>query len=168
MLFILTPELRRGLDVARRVPPPPPRDRPVALHRHYPGGFQDRPSPRVPNPDFSPPVWKGGCGCETLECGSLLPLSCPRACLREFQPRAQFPASKLACAKAAASCRTPKRAAPAQALGVGHRAAPTHQPQPGGASSGWREASPKSSCLVFLIEQTPQASTYYPSQRPGI
>jgi len=71
-----------------------------------------------PNPDFSPPVWKGGCGCETLERGSLLPLSCPRACSREFQPRAQFPASKLACAKAAASCRTPKRAAPAQALGA--------------------------------------------------
>ena len=83
MLFILTPELRRGLDVARRVPPPPPRDRPVALHRHYPGGFQDRPSPRVPNPDFSPPVWKGGCGCETLECGPAL-----RDC---------FPGRELAC-----------------------------------------------------------------------
>ena len=34
--------------------------------------------------------------------------SLPRACSREFQPRAQFPASKLAGDKAAASCRTPK------------------------------------------------------------
>jgi len=31
-----------------------------------------------------------------LECGSLLPLSCPRACSREFQAKTQFAASKLA------------------------------------------------------------------------
>jgi len=43
-----------------------------------------------------------------LECGSLLPLSPSRTCSRECQPRAQFPASKLAGDKAAASCRTPK------------------------------------------------------------
>ncbi len=49
-------------------------------------------------------VW----ACEALECGSLLPLSSPRAGSRGFQPKAQIPASKLARANAAASCRTPK------------------------------------------------------------
>ncbi|MGO8732063.1 MAG: hypothetical protein ACLQVM_04635 [Terriglobia bacterium] len=47
---------------------------------------------------------------EALECGSLLPLSSPRACSRGLQPGASLPASKLARAKATASCRTPKRA----------------------------------------------------------
>ena len=108
-------------------------------------------------------VWMRSFGVRQLAAAFL-----PASSLAGISTRAQIPASKLAGVKAAASCRTPKRAASAQALGVGHRAAPTHQPQLGGASSGWREASPKSSCLVFLIEQTPQASTYYPSQRPGI
>jgi hypothetical protein len=60
---------------------------------------------------------------EALEWGSLLPLSSPRARSRGLQPRASLPASKLARAKAAASCRTPKRAAPAQA-GVALSACP--------------------------------------------
>jgi len=49
-----------------------------------------------------------GVRCEALECGSSLPLSSARACSRELRPGAQFPASKLARDKAAASCRTPK------------------------------------------------------------
>jgi hypothetical protein len=45
--------------------------------------------------------------CGALECGSLLPLS-PRELARGHLVSEGTPASKLACNKAAASCRTPK------------------------------------------------------------
>ena len=43
-----------------------------------------------------------------LEYGSPLSLSYPRACSRVLPSQRDLPASKLAEAKAAASCRTPK------------------------------------------------------------
>jgi hypothetical protein len=49
-----------------------------------------------------------GTACAALGCGSLLPLSSPRACSRELPSRRDLAASKLAEAKAAASCRAPK------------------------------------------------------------
>jgi hypothetical protein len=57
-----------------------------------------------------------GRGREALECGSLLPLWLEPACWLAFVLSIEIPASKLAVRKAAASCRTPKRAAPAQAV----------------------------------------------------
>jgi len=45
--------------------------------------------------------------CGALECGSLLPLSA-RELARGHSVSEVTPASKLACKKAAASCRTPK------------------------------------------------------------
>jgi len=67
--------------------------------------------------------------CEALECGSLLPLSTPRICSPGFQPREQFPASKLARAKAAASCRTPKpRMTTSTGFPAGCEAPPFQQP----------------------------------------
>jgi hypothetical protein len=45
--------------------------------------------------------------CGGLECGSLLPLS-PRQLARGHLVSEVTPASKLACNKAPASCRTPK------------------------------------------------------------
>jgi hypothetical protein len=46
--------------------------------------------------------------CEALECGSLLPLWLKPACWLGIVRSVEFPASKLAGSKAAASCRTPK------------------------------------------------------------
>jgi hypothetical protein len=48
-----------------------------------------------------------------LECGSLLPLFRQPGCWRQLMFPVDPPASKLARKKAAASCRTPKRFAPA-------------------------------------------------------
>ncbi|MGO8816970.1 MAG: hypothetical protein ACLQVG_20200, partial [Terriglobia bacterium] len=50
------------------------------------------------------------------ECGSLLPLWLEPACWRAMRLSVADPASKLAGRKAAASCRTPMGAAPAQAV----------------------------------------------------
>ena len=53
-------------------------------------------------------AFTAGIRCGALECGSLLPLSPKPACWRESATTVEFPASKLAGRKAAASCRTPK------------------------------------------------------------